>query len=203
MWAVYLQGMILSAALILPLGPQNVFVMNQGIRREHHLMTASLCGLSDIILMCCGIFGGGALLIKSTLVLKLVTLMGILFLFWYGWQNFRAALNGGDKFTPIQLTRNGRVQIIAALMAVTWLNPHVWIDTFVVLGSAGGQLPETMRTWFAFGAASASLLCFFSLALLATRLSSWIKAARVQCAIHFLVAAMMWWIAAKLALGYL
>nr|WP_232283891.1 LysE family transporter [Yersinia enterocolitica] len=62
MLAVFLQGFALSAAMILPLGPQNAFVMNQGIKRQHHLMSASLCALSDIILICAGIFGGRALL---------------------------------------------------------------------------------------------------------------------------------------------
>lgn len=73
MLAVYLHGFILSAAMILPLGPQNVFVMNQGIKRQHHLMSASLCALSDIILICAGIFGGSALLSRSPLLLALVT----------------------------------------------------------------------------------------------------------------------------------
>lgn len=74
MLAVFLQGFALSAAMILPLGPQNVFVMNQGIRRQYHLMIASLCALSDIVLICAGIFGGSALLTRSPLLLALVTL---------------------------------------------------------------------------------------------------------------------------------
>lgn len=73
MLAVFLQGFALSAAMILPLGPQNVFVMNQGIRRQYHLMIASLCALSDIVLICAGIFGGSALLTRSPLLLALVT----------------------------------------------------------------------------------------------------------------------------------
>ena len=84
MLAVFLQGFALSAAMILPLGPQNVFVMNQGIRRQYHLMIASLCALSDIVLICAGIFGGSALLTRSPLLLALVTWGGVAFLLWYG-----------------------------------------------------------------------------------------------------------------------
>ena len=69
MLAIFLQGLAMSAAMILPLGPQNAFVMNQGIRRQYHLMIASLCALSDIVLICGGIFGGSALLSKSPLLL--------------------------------------------------------------------------------------------------------------------------------------
>ena len=73
MLSVYLQGVALGVALILPLGPQNAFVLNQGIRRQYHVMTAALCSLSDIILICAGVFGGSALLNQSPLLLNLVT----------------------------------------------------------------------------------------------------------------------------------
>lgn len=95
MLAVYLHGFILSAAMILPLGPQNVFVMNQGIKRQHHLMSASLCALSDIILICAGIFGGSALLSRSPLLLALVTWGGVAFLMWYGWGGIDGGVAGG------------------------------------------------------------------------------------------------------------
>lgn len=94
MLAVYLQGFALSAAMILPLGPQNAFVMNQGIKRQHHLMSAGLCALSDIILICAGIFGGSALLSRSPLLLALVTWGGVAFLLWYGWGALLAAWRG-------------------------------------------------------------------------------------------------------------
>ena len=73
MLSYYLQGLMLGAALILPLGPQNAFVLNQGIRRQYHLMTALLCTLSDVALICAGVFGGSALLMQSPWLLALVT----------------------------------------------------------------------------------------------------------------------------------
>lgn len=73
MLSYYFQGLALGAAMILPLGPQNAFVMNQGIRRQYHLMIALLCALSDLALICAGIFGGSALLMQSPWLLALVT----------------------------------------------------------------------------------------------------------------------------------
>lgn len=73
MLSYYFQGLVLGAAMILPLGPQNAFVMNQGIRRQYHLMIALLCAVSDLLLICAGIFGGSALLMQSPWLLALVT----------------------------------------------------------------------------------------------------------------------------------
>lgn len=146
MLAVFLQGFALSAAMILPLGPQNVFVMNQGIRRQYHLMIASLCALSDIVLICAGIFGGSALLTRSPLLLALVTWGGVAFLLWYGWGAFRSAFSPQPAQAAAQELAQSRWRIVVTMLAVTWLNPHVYLDTFVVLGSLGGQLTADVRS---------------------------------------------------------
>lgn len=200
MLAIFFQGMALGAALILPLGPQNAFVMNQGVRRHYHLMTAGLCTLSDILLICGGVFGGSALLMHSTLLLNLVTWGGVLFLLWYGWGALRIAFNGNVVLAASGASRQSRWRIIATLLAVTWLNPHVYLDTFVVLGSLGGQLPAEARKWFALGSASASLLWFFGLAILAAWLAPGLNTAKAQRIINLLVGLVMWAIALKLAL---
>ncbi|MFC0226358.1 arginine exporter ArgO [Serratia aquatilis] len=199
MLAVYLQGFALSAAMILPLGPQNVFVMNQGIHRQYHLMTASLCALSDIILICIGIFGGSALLGSSALLLALVTWGGVAFLLWYGWGAFRTAFSQHLAVVAAQEMRKSRWRIIVTMLAVTWLNPHVYLDTVVILGSLGGQFAPEIRSWFALGAVSASIIWFFALALLASWLAPWLKTPMAQRIINVLVGAVMWTIALKLA----
>lgn len=200
MLSVYFQGVALGVALILPLGPQNAFVLNQGIRRQYHLMTAALCTLSDIILICAGIFGGSALLNQSPLLLNLVTWGGVAFLLWYGWGALRAAISADISLVSAQVKQQSRWRIIATLVAVTWLNPHVYLDTFVVLGSLGGQLPEEARRWFALGTVSASLIWFFSLALLAAWLSPRLSTVGAQRIINLFVGLVMWVIALKLAL---
>lgn len=199
MLSYYLQGLMLGAALILPLGPQNAFVLNQGIRRQYHLMTALLCTLSDVALICAGVFGGSALLMQSPWLLALVTWGGVLFLLWYGFGALKTAFSPDIALENADALRQGRGQIIATMLAVTWLNPHVYLDTFVVLGSLGGQLAEMPKRWFALGTISASFLWFFSLALLAAWLAPRLRTATAQRVINILVGLVMWFIALKLA----
>ncbi|WP_454124544.1 arginine exporter ArgO [Kosakonia sp. Marseille-Q7440] len=199
MLSYYLQGLMLGAALILPLGPQNAFVMNQGIRRQYHIMTALLCTLSDVALICAGVFGGSALLMQSPWLLALVTWGGVFFLLWYGFGALKTAFARDIELENAQALRQGRGQIIATMLAVTWLNPHVYLDTFVVLGSLGGQLAEMPKRWFALGTISASFLWFFSLALLAAWLAPRLRTATAQRVINSLVGLVMWFIALKLA----
>lgn len=199
MLSVYFQGMALGAALILPLGPQNAFVMNQGIRRQFHLMTAGLCTLSDILLICAGVFGGSALLTRSPLLLGLITWGGVAFLLWYGWGALRTAFSHASGHAQPVTLQQSRWRIVATIMAVTWLNPHVYLDTFVVLGSLGGQLPAAERSWFALGTISASVIWFFGLALLASWLAPRLVSPRAQQVINLLVGGVMWFIAFRLA----
>lgn len=200
MLSVFFQGLALGAALILPLGPQNAFVMNQGVKRQYHFMTAALCTLSDIALICAGIFGGNALLSQSPLLLMMITWAGVAFLLWYGWGALRTAFSGDVTFSEETAIKQSRWRIIATVLAVTWLNPHVYLDTFVVLGSLGSQFAsESARQWFAFGTISASILWFFGLALLAAWLSPLLRTARAQRIINLLVGTIMWFIAFQLA----
>ncbi|WP_436893310.1 arginine exporter ArgO [Siccibacter turicensis] len=199
MIAYYFQGLALGAAMILPLGPQNAFVLNQGIRRQYHLMIASLCALSDIVLISAGIFGGSALLTQSPLLLTLVTWGGVAFLLWYGWGALKTALSRNIEMVSAQALKQGRLRLIATMLAVTWLNPHVYLDTFVVLGSLGGQMAEEPKRWFALGTISASVLWFFGLALLAAWLAPRLRTVTAQRIINALVGVVMWVIALMLA----
>ncbi|TCC12700.1 arginine exporter ArgO [Kosakonia quasisacchari] len=199
MLSYYFQGLMLGAALILPLGPQNAFVMNQGIRRQYHIMTAALCTLSDVLLICAGIFGGSALLMQSPWLMALVTWGGVVFLLWYGFGALKTAFGSNIELATAEALRQGRWRIVATMLAVTWLNPHVYLDTFVVLGSLGGQLDAEPKRWFALGTVSASFLWFFSLALLAAWLAPRLRTAQAQRVINTLVGVVMWFIAFQLA----
>ncbi|MBA0174984.1 arginine exporter ArgO [Pectobacterium carotovorum] len=199
MWAVYLQGVLLGAAMILPLGPQNAFVMNQGIRRQYHLMVALLCALSDMVLIAAGIFGGSALLSQSSLLLGGVTWGGVAFLLWFGWGAMKTAFSKNIALASAEVMKQSRWRIIATMLAVTWLNPHVYLDTFVVLGSLGSQFADDARSWFALGTMTASFTWFFALALLASWLAPWLNTPRVQRVINFFVGIVMWGIALQLA----
>ena len=194
MYTYYFQGLALGAAMILPLGPQNAFVMNQGIRRQYHLMIALLCAVSDLLLICAGIFGGSALLMQSPWLLALVA-----FLLWYGFGALKTAFSQSLELANAEVMQQGRWKIIITMLAVTWLNPHVYLDTFVVLGSLGGQLAVEPKRWFALGTISASFLWFFGLALLAAWLAPRLRTARAQRIINIVVGAVMWFIAFQLA----
>jgi len=171
--------------MILPLGPQNAFVMNQGIRRQYHIMIALLCAISDLVLICAGIFGGSALLMQSPWLLALVTWGGV--------------MSSNIELASAEVMKQGRWKIIATMLAVTWLNPHVYLDTFVVLGSLGGQLDVEPKRWFALGTISASFLWFFGLALLAAWLAPRLRTAKAQRIINLVVGCVMWFIALQLA----
>lgn len=199
MLSYFFQGLTLGAALILPLGPQNAFVMNQGIRRQYHLMIASLCAISDVVLICGGIFGGSALLMQSPWLLAIVTWGGVAFLLWYGWGALRTAMSSNVELASAEVMKQGRWKIIATVLAVTWLNPHVYLDTFVVLGSLGGQLADEPKRWFALGTVSASVLWFYGLALLAAWLAPRLRTAKAQRIINGVVGVVMWVIALQLA----
>ncbi|HHR6052195.1 arginine exporter ArgO [Providencia alcalifaciens] len=205
MFTIYFQGALLGAAMILPLGPQNAFVLQQGSRKQFHLMSALLCALSDTILIIAGVFGGSALLSQSELLMALITWAGVAFLVWYGYEAFRTAMTPDDSVLQLERKMMTRWKVVVTLFAVTWLNPHVYLDTFVVLGSVGGQLESQLRPWFTAGALTASFVWFFLLAMLAAWFSPILNKPRSQRFINLFVGCVMWFIAFQLAmhgLGY-
>ncbi len=199
MLTTFFQGFLLSAAMILPIGAQNAFILQQGSKKQYHLMSASLCALSDVILISGGVFGGSALLSQSEYLLLLITWGGVAFLLWYGWNAFKTAFTKEIVLSQHENQVKSRWRVIVTLVAVTWLNPHVYLDTFVVLGSIGGQLTAELRPWFTFGALFASISWFFALSLLAAWFSPILSQVTAQRIINLFVGGVMWFIALQLA----
>ncbi|EOE1185325.1 arginine exporter ArgO [Proteus mirabilis] len=199
MLTTFFQGFLLSAAMILPIGAQNAFILQQGSKKQYHLMSASLCALSDVILISGGVFGGSALLSQSEYLLLLITWGGVAFLLWYGWNAFKTAFTKEIALSQHENQVKSRWRVIVTLVAVTWLNPHVYLDTFVVLGSIGGQLTAELRPWFTFGALFASISWFFALSLLAAWFSPILSQVTAQRIINLFVGGVMWFIALQLA----
>ncbi|WP_368939924.1 arginine exporter ArgO [Proteus mirabilis] len=199
MLTTFFQGFLLSAAMILPIGAQNAFILQQGSKKQYHLMSASLCALSDMILISGGVFGGSALLSQSEYLLLLITWGGVAFLLWYGWNAFKTAFTKEIALSQHENQVKSRWRVIVTLVAVTWLNPHVYLDTFVVLGSIGGQLTAELRPWFTFGALFASISWFFALSLLAAWFSPILSQVTAQRIINLFVGCVMWFIALQLA----
>ena len=199
---VYLQGLLLGFAIILPIGPQNAFVMMQGIRRQYYLMTSAVCAISDIVLLTIGIFAGSFLLSLSAALLAIITWAGVAFLLWYGGLAFKTAWQNRCDSVDISLWQhNSRLKIVLMLLAVTWLNPHVYLDTVVIFGSVGSQFMGTDQYLFAAGAMTASVVWFFSLSLLAASFAQFLQKPATQIVIYTFIGIVMWIIAFQLALG--
>nr|WP_217906326.1 LysE/ArgO family amino acid transporter [Vibrio sp. JPW-9-11-11] len=194
-----LQGFGLGASMIIPIGAQNAYVLNQGIKRQHHLTTASICSVLDTLFISLGIFGGGALLAKNETLLLLVTLGGIAFLTFYGYLSLKNALSPITDSQDQSASLVGRKAVIVGALAVTVLNPHLYLDTVVILGSIGGQFSGIDRLAFAFGTITASFVWFFALSIAAAKLAPILSKPRVKQGIDFGVAVMMFVIAFMLA----
>ena len=198
---VFLQGLTLGFGMILPIGAQNAFVLNRGILRNHHLTAAAVCIVCDVTLIGLGIYGGGELMSRNALLLRTITWGGIVFLIVYGALSLRTALSGATAAAGGEAATMRRWAVVAATLAVTLLNPHVYIDTVMILGSVGNQHQGTARTAFAAGTMLASLCWFLALALVAAKMSQWLGRPQVQRFIALLVTVIMWSVALALLLS--
>ncbi|MBC9249641.1 lysine transporter LysE [Pseudomonas alcaligenes] len=196
MWQSYVNGLLVAAGLIIAIGAQNVFVLAQSLRREHHLPVAALCVLCDALLVAAGVFGLAALLAQSPLLLSIARWGGGAFLLWYGSLALRRALHPQALQQDRDSGPRSRRAVLLAALAVTLLNPHVYLDTVLLIGSLGAQQPVPGA--YALGAASASLIWFFSLALGAAWLAPWLARPATWRLLDLSVAAMMFAVAWQL-----
>ena len=168
---IFVSGLAVAAGLIMAIGAQNIHVLRTGIRREHVGLTVVSCVLIDSILIAFGVAGAGTLIQSSPNLLLVAKWGGAAFLLWYGLRSWRAVFTGGAmQITPDQARTTWRQALLSAL-ALSLLNPHVYLDTVVLLGAIGGAFPAAGRPSFVAGAISASALWFISIGYGATRLS--------------------------------
>nr|WP_240457097.1 LysE/ArgO family amino acid transporter [Vibrio neptunius] len=185
--------------MIIPIGAQNAYVLNQGIKKNHHLTTATICSVLDVIFISLGIFGGGAVLSQNETLLTVVTLGGIAFLTFYGLLSLKSAMHTNrTSESKHQVVERGRRAVILGALAVTVLNPHLYLDTVVILGSIGGQFEGQDRISFAFGTIMASFVWFYTLSIGAAKLGPTLSIPRVKQGIDIVVATMMFTIALML-----
>ncbi|ELB1137579.1 amino acid transporter [Vibrio parahaemolyticus] len=197
---VLLQGFGLGASMIIPIGAQNAYVLNQGIKRNHHLTTATICSILDMIFISLGIFGGGAILSQNEILLTSVTLGGIAFLSFYGLLSLKSAFKPkNESESKGEVVARGRRTVILGALAVTVLNPHLYLDTVVILGSIGGQFEGHDRIAFALGTIMASFVWFYTLSMGAAKLGPTLPKPKVKRGIDIAVALMMFTIAYVLA----
>lgn len=199
MWQSYLNGLLMAAGLIIAIGAQNAFVLAQSLRREHHLPVAALCVLCDALLVSAGVFGLATLLARNPVLLGVARWGGVAFLLWYGVQASRRAIRPGVLDQSTEAGPRSRRTVLLAALAVTLLNPHVYLDTVLLIGSLGAQ--QTVPGAYALGAASASLVWFFAIALGAAWLAPWLARPATWRLLDLAVAVMMFGMVAQLVNG--
>jgi L-lysine exporter family protein LysE/ArgO len=193
-------GFLLGGGLIVAIGAQNAFVIRQGVLKAHVFWVCLFCTISDAVLIWAGVFGLGALIRALPMFVPVMTYGGAAFLVWYGIKALMRAL----KPTGMGASGEQAGTLKAALLACagfTLLNPHVYLDTVILVGSIANARPAGEQMSFATGASFASLVWFFGLGYGAKALSQWLGRPKVWQAIDFMIAAVMFFIAFKLLTG--
>lgn len=196
MFDAFVPGFLLSLSLIVAIGAQNAFVLRQGLRREHVFWVCLTCGTSDAILIASGVAGFGTLAEKLPWFEMAMRYGGAAFLMWYGWRNARSAWAGGHALQTEGAAAKPLLPTILTLLAITWLNPHVYLDTVVLLGSISAQYDN--RLLFGSGAVLASISFFFALGYGARILAPLFARPASWRVLDGLIALTMWAIAAGL-----
>ena len=223
--AAFAAGLGIGASLIIAIGAQNAFVLRQGLSRSHVAAVVAVCVVCDWTLIAFGAFGFGSLVRAFPLVTSVAAWGGALFLIGYGTLSLRSALHpdvlhaadadadardGESESAPAGGHGERRATALAttgaavgATLAVSLLNPHVYLDTVVLLGSVAGQYPPASRAWFALGAGTASTLWFSGLGFGARLLAPLFERPAAWRVLDASIAAVMWWIAYSLIAGQL
>jgi L-lysine exporter family protein LysE/ArgO len=205
MWLSALQGFAIGGSLIIAIGGQNAYVIQQGVRGRRVFLVATICFLSDALLISAGAGGVGTLIAQNLLLRQVAAWGGALFLFVYGAKSAHGVFfpdpDIADDVTP---SGNGDLKrIIATTLALTYLNPHVYLDTVVLLGGIAAQYEAAERLTFTIGAIIASLLWFYGLAITARQVAPFFRTELGARVLDGIVWAVMWVVAGSLVIGEL
>lgn len=197
-WPVFVQGLLLGLGLIVAIGAQNAFVLRQGLRREHIGSVVLFCAVADAALITAGVFGMSQALGDRPQLARALALAGAAFLAWYGWRALQRVRHAGR----LQAAPGGdglrRGAALAQAAAFTLLNPHVYLDTVLLVGSIGAQQPPGLQPWFAAGASTASLAWFSLLGFGARWLAPLFARPRAWQVLDGLIGLVMWTLAVLL-----
>jgi len=196
-FSIYLTGLTMGLSLIVAIGAQNAFVLRQGLRNEHVFAVCLACALSDAALIVLGVTSFRQIAALLPWLDPVMRYAGAAFLIWYGARSLYSALRSSAVLAAGEAKSASFRQTLAMCLALTWLNPHVYLDTVVLLGSIAAQFPGA-RGSFAAGAMTASLLFFLALGHGAAWLRPLLARPRVWAVVEVLIAATMWITAARL-----
>ena len=191
----YVTGVLTGLGLIVAIGAQNAYVLRQGIHRQHVAIVVAICALSDALLIILGVAGVGALIADHPTALNIMKWLGAAYLVWFAITSFRSALK------PQALELSGPVKrsgVIATTLALTYLNPHVYLDTVLMLGNIANQHGADGRWWFAGGAVTGSIVWFSALGFGARAVAPWMSKPSVWRVLDVIIGCMMLLIAVLL-----
>lgn len=185
----FITGFSIGFSLILAIGAQNAFVLKQGLIRQNVFLVCLICAASDAILITLGVSGFGEIITEYPIIERLARLGGALFLFTYGVLNLYSAQTKTHALEPTKKIQTSKRKTVLTCLGFTWLNPHVYLDTVVMLGSISTQFENTAA--FALGAISASFVFFFSLGFGASKLTRYFEKPRTWRVLENLIGILM------------
>ena len=185
----FITGFSIGFSLILAIGAQNAFVLKQGLIRQNVFLVCLICAASDAILITLGVSGFGEIITEYPIIERLARIGGALFLFTYGVLNLYSAQTKTHALEPTKKIQTSKRKTILTCLGFTWLNPHVYLDTVVMLGSISTQFENTAT--FALGAISASFVFFFSLGFGASKLTRYFEKPRTWRVLENLIGILM------------
>jgi L-lysine exporter family protein LysE/ArgO len=195
----YLSGAGLGASLIVAIGAQNAFVLRQGLKRRHVGIVVAICACIDVMLIALGVGGMGALVQRAPVLLGVIRWAGAAFVFLYGLRAFIAAWRGPGHLNASDADSQTATNAATTVLALSLLNPHVYLDTVVLLGGIGAHRGWPGNAWFAAGAMCSSIVWFTALGYGARLLKPWFEKDVSWRVLDVIVGCVMGWIAATLA----
>ena len=193
----FLPGFLTGLSLIIAIGAQNAFVIRQGLTKKHVLLVVSICAISDALLILLGVAGLGALISGLPWLLEIIRWFGVAYLTWFGIRSLRLAFK--TQALDASGVQSGSAKtVVLAVLGFTFLNPHVYLDTVILLGSIGNQFGPD-KWWFALGGALASVVWFSSIGFGAMAASKFMAKPVFWKVLDLLIAAVMFGIAIMLA----
>ena len=195
---IFINGLALGAGLIVAIGAQNAYLLSRALRNQHQYAVALFCSITDASLICLGIFGMGYLVHALPDLLLWISWGGVVFLFIYGALSFKSAATNHYMEEDYSRSEYSLIKVLTVAASVSLLNPHVYLDTMILLGGISSQYLGSEKLWFGFGAVTASFIWFFGLACGARWLMPVFKNPMAWRILDSLIGIIMWSIAAGL-----
>ena len=171
----FIQGFIIGSSLIIAIGPQNLYVINQGLKKNFVFIVVLICSLSDSLLIVCGIYLSNNILSLNTSIITIMKLIGGIWLILYGINKIKNSRQHEIKSSEINAA--SFTKVVLTTLAITFANPHVYLDTVILLGSISINFDS--KLYFGLGAIFASFIFFFSLGYFSNFLSQYVKSPKV------------------------